>query len=293
MMTTLNNLKKIFKHVRYVLEAIPVYILYALFWCLPIDHASYIGGWIAKKIGSVLAANKTARRNLDLVFPSMSEADKKEILNKMWDNLGRLVGEMPHWAAANKSKFNARVKVKKNYTLKTKQGAIFISGHFGNFELASIISENLSLNLNLVYRPANNPFVNYLINRGRLAHKVKLFPKGIAGVRHIQRALIEGGIIGMMVDQKTNDGIDAEFLGHPAKTTSLPAKLAIRYKTPIIFGIVRRTSGANYELVISEPIKIKESESPDAVTQRINDELGKWIKQYPEQWFWVHKRWKS
>lgn len=285
-------MKKKLKQLRYIPEAFLVFLLYAIFYVLPIDIASAFGGWIARKIGILTSANNTAYKNLTLVFPDKTDSDKNQIIVQMWDNLGRMIGELPHWHRIDRDEFYKRVTVIRKFKNPPSSGALFISAHFGNFELASKISKEENLDLHLVYRPANNPYVNFLINYGRLKNNVKLFAKGMIGVKQIFSALQNGKIIGMLVDQKTNDGIDSSFMGHLAKTTSLPAKLAIKYKTPILIAQIKRTSGAHYKVILNDFKYAEDSDNPESLTQKINDELGDIITKEPQQWFWIHKRWK-
>lgn len=280
------------KKILHILEYWIVCILYGLFYIMPIDIASWVGGKLGECAGLISKSSNTAMKNLTFCYPDKSEEWKKNIIRDMWNNLGRMVAEIPHWKNATKEMSEQRIKiVNKPEQLATR--GLFLAGHFANFELASIISKELELGINLVYRPANNPFVDNLISQSRLAHGVKLIKKGKAGVREVIRALEndERAFIGMLVDQKTNDGIDVPFFGAMVKTTPFPANLAKKYNLPVIMVRFERTSGANYIVAFEKIINYKKTANTDLIMKEINETLERWIKASPSQWFWVHKRW--
>lgn len=281
--------KKAIKQIRYILEAILVYFFFALFKLLPLDIASAFGGSITRSIGPLLSVNKVAYRNIKLCYPEKIDHEINKMIKDMWDNLGRIAGEAPHLINLSKSEYRNRVKIKRAGIKKFEKKCLFISGHIGNFELAAKIGIEEDLGLNLVYRPANNPYVDYLIRFLRARKGIELMPKGKKGLVQMLQKVDEGKCVGMLIDQKMNDGIDATFFGHTAKTTSLPAKLAIKYNLPIYIGCMRRTKGAHFEVEFKE-LRIKKSDTVESLTQDMNNILEAWVKQSPEQWFWLHKR---
>ncbi|MCE2992160.1 MAG: lysophospholipid acyltransferase family protein [Candidatus Jidaibacter sp.] len=279
----------IIRHARFIIEGMIAWTAYAFLKILPIDMASVLGASIMKVVGPHLKACKTARKNIARCFPDKSESEINSIIKGMWDNLGRTIAESASIIHMSSRRFNKRVKVFKEFDNFDKSG-IYVSGHLGNFELAAKISIEQKKNLNLVYRPANNKYVNMLIRHLREYGGNKLIPKGRIGLFQILKVLDNGGNIGMLVDQRMNDGVDTKFFGIPAKTTSLPAKLAIKYNIPIYIGYMKRAKGCNFTIHFKE---IRPNKGDDAIeiTQRINDILEQWIRDCPEQWFWVHKRW--
>lgn len=283
-------MKKIIKQIRYLLEAFLVYFFYFFFKLMPIDAASAVGAAITRNIGPLLPVNRVAYRNLRMCYPEKTESEIAEIIKGMWDNLGRIVGESPHIINFSKHEYKQRVKTKPKDTSKLERRSLFISGHIGNFEVAAKLGIEEKLGLNLVYRPANNPYVDYLIRHLRARDGIELMPKGKKGLVQILQKIEAGKCVGMLVDQKMSDGIETTFFGHPVKTTSLPAKLAIKYKLPIYVACMKRVEGAQF-LVEFRELKIKEGDTVESVTQRINDILEAWVREAPEQWFWLHKRW--
>lgn len=250
-----------------------------------------VSGKIAELIGPHLKVSRTAHANLTRCFPKMHARERAKIIQLMWNNLGRIVGELPHWANMREEQYHKRVKFIGLENIKKSKKTIFLSAHLANFELASSISRVLALDLNLIYRPANNPLVNHLINSQRTKCGVKLFAKGIAGLKHICDVLRNNGNVAMLVDQKTNDSELVDFFGFPARTTMLPAKLAAKFNAVIIMAKIKRMKGAYYTVEFFSPIVVNKTDDPKMLTQKINLEFEKWIREAPEQWFWVHKRW--
>ncbi len=277
------------RNLRFILEAIPAWIFYFLFRLIPVDLASFMCGKIMEFIGPRLRAAKTAEKNLKLCFPDKTEEELKDIKTGMWNNLGRIIGEAPSIVHMSTKEFNKRVKISKDFE-KFKKPGIYISGHLGNFELAAKISIEQKHNINLVYRPANNKYINLLIKTLRARDGNRLIPKGRAGLIQILNALNDGQSIGMLVDQRMNDGIDSQFFGMNAKTTSLPAKLAIKYNVPIYISFMKREKACSFTVYFKK-MNCKPTDDPNVITQQINNILESWIRENPQQWFWVHRRW--
>ncbi len=278
------------KKLRHLLEALIVFPLYLVLKLIPMDISSALVGRMAVIIGPFLRVSQIAQKNLKLIFPEKTELDIAEIINGVWNNLGRMVAELPHINSLDDKEFKRRVKII-NPPNKNLKSALFLSGHYGNFEMAARIFKAVDVKINLIYRPANNRIVDWLINSQRAKSGASLIPKGNAGVRMVLEALDREECIGLMIDQKTNTGIDVPFMGQNAKTTQLPANLASKYELPIYFMRMARREGAYFEVEFSDPIMYKKSQKPHEIMEDMASRIGEWIKKDPKQWFWVHKRW--
>lgn len=275
------------KHIKYLLEALIAYLGYAIFLILPIDVASAVGAKMMRFVGPKLKAAEIAKKNLKLCFSDITDKEIETILDKMWNNLGRIIGELPHIKDLSDIQFSSICKF--TDLSKFEQPCIFVSGHLGNFELASRMLRFIGMNAHLVYRPANNPYVDYLINHIRQKHANPQIPKGKGGLKKMIQCIENGKSIAMLVDQKMNDGIKVKFFGIDAYTTALPAKLAHKYNVPIYLTYMKRTDKCNFEVCFKI---LKANDDILYTTQLINDYLEEWIRQDPSQWFWIHKRWK-
>ncbi len=278
------------KRLRHILEAGILFPLFIILRILPIDLGSKIMGCLARTLGRFINANSTAFKNLKLIFPEKSEKEIKSILKDMWENLGRMVGELPHINSMSHKEFKRRVRIV-NPPKKTNKATLYVTSHYGNFEIAARIFNEVGVPVNLVYRTANNPYVDSLINRLRSTFGAKLITKGVAGVRKILEALERKESVALMIDQRTNTGIDVPFMGFSAKTTQLPANLALKYGIPVIFFRMSRIKGAYFEVEFSNPVHYAKPMKAAEIMENMGSKVAEWIKKDPKQWFWVHKRW--
>lgn len=287
-------MKIILKKIVHIFEYIVTIILWRLFLIMPIDLASYVGGRILSFVGRFLSVQKTVKKSLKKILPNLTDQERDKIISGMWDNLGRLIGEFSHWNKISNENLQKRIQIEfpdgDEKILSKMSGVICLSAHTGNWEVYCRVLNFFGINFNLLYRPSNNIYVDNLINKNR-GHNSKLIKKGYLGVRQILKAIKNGECIGMLVDQRTDDGITIPFMGFPAKTTPAPANLAIKYKTPLIMTRVIRTKGAYYKIQFYNPLEILESDDETSIMIKVNEVIENWVYQYPEQWFWVHKRW--
>ena len=149
------------------------------------------------------------------------------------------------------------------------------------------------------YRAAGNPRVDALIRTLRDSamggKMVPLFAKGAKGAREALAYVARGGRLGMLVDQKMNDGLEVTFFGKPAMTAPALAAMALRYRCPVIPGYVVRLGPARLRVVVEAPLTLPDTgnkqEDTRLLTQAINDRLESWIRQKPQSWLWLHRRW--
>ncbi|NDF11588.1 MAG: lauroyl acyltransferase [Proteobacteria bacterium] len=270
------------------------YVFYHLYRILPIDIASYFGSIMGTVIGPRLRANNTARYNLKRAFPDWDDAKINSTLLEMWNNLGRIVAEFPHIPKLTGKKFWERVEVTGIEHLEVLKvigkGGIVFSGHIGNWEIAPKTAYELGMPLALVYRPANNPFVERLYRKSRKNSHNGLFAKGRESARNILRTLKEGGYVGLLVDQKMNDGIPIPFFGREAMTASAMADIALKMGSPLVGARVIRTKGAYFKVEIV-PALDTTNKNNVAIMTEVNQQFENWIREYPAQWLWLHRRW--
>ena len=283
------------KKLQHIIEFLALQLLFAVFRALPLDIASAAGGFMARAIGPFLRAHKIANNNLSMIFPDMERKKKQELLTAMWDNLGRVAAELPHLQT---NKLYDRMEISGLENLpKDGKPAIFFSGHLGNWELCYPIAQHNGIPITLIYRHANNKYVDKLITNIRATQADNLFPKGAKGSFKMLRAIKDGHSLAMLIDQKMNEGIAVPFFGRPAMTAPAMAELALRYDLPLIPARAIRTNGAHFNATVYPPLVITKTgdEKKDslAIMTQVNALLESWIRETPEQWFWVHKRWPS
>jgi len=175
-------------------------------------------------------------------------------------------------------------------------GCIFVTPHIGNWEVLPHVSAFVGIPLAVVARPLDNEYLEKLVYSDRTSSGQILIPKKNA-LFTLQKTLRRGTSIGILPDQSTMKGIVIDFFGRPATTTPVPALLAINYKRPIVVvACCRRKDVDQYEGFVSEPIWPGEYESEKAeifrITEEMNRQMEKIIRIYPEQYLWMHNRWK-
>ncbi len=287
------------KKLRYALEAALIYILFGIFKILPAETASNLGGFFGRTIGTKLAMNRRVRTHLSIAFPDISDRRQSEITSAMWDNLGRIVAEYPHLEAISKHHTHIEnIDILEPY-FKDKTPIIFIGGHIGNWEIngAAMLTQ-VNKPISLTYRPPNNPWVAKLLDNLRtLNGRIKAYPKSSEGGRGLMKTLKEKGQLGILIDQKYNEGLLTEFFGAPAMTNPIFSQLALKYGCPIIPVRCERIKGINFKLTVHPPIPVTDSGgntlSVNEIVQNAQNVIQTWIEETPEQWIWLHRRWKK
>lgn len=276
-----------------------IYLGFSLCRLIPLTWASAFGSFLFRTFGPLLKGDRTARRNLKRVYPDISDAELDRMMRAIWDNLGRGAGE---WAQIDRIQAagpNARIDVigEENLIKAIHRDGPFIvfAGHFGNWEMASLVPAHFGAPMVNIYRRASIPIMNYLFKKVRGSFCREMIPKGQGNARRILEILKEGQPLGILVDQRLNEGIPVPFMGHEAMTPTAPVELAMRFDCPLIPAQIERLPGVRFRLTFHEPLEIQNTGDKKAdvyaTTLKMNEMLEDWVRQKPEHWFWVHRRW--
>ncbi|MEE8188757.1 MAG: lauroyl acyltransferase [Kiloniellales bacterium] len=286
------------KRLRYLIEALALRVAFALLRWLPVDAASNLGGLLGRGIGPRLPVSDRARRNLRLVFPDKSAAEVERIVRGMWDNLGRVAAEYPHIGeiAAPESGRIDWVDTAPVRAMRDQGTAgILVSAHLGNWEVMNAAAIRRGLDMTIIVREPNNPFVRPLIERLRGVAGGVRAPKGLPGAKAALDTLRQGRVLGLLCDQKMNDGIAVPFFGIEAMTPAAPAQLALRFGCPLVPVRVERLGPARFRLSSFDALELPDSGDRQADTVQVmtalNEILEGWIRAKPEEWLWLHRRW--
>ncbi len=271
---------------------------YGLFRLLPIDAASAFGGRVARTIGPHLRADRTARKNLARAFPDKTPAEIDGIMVALWDNLGRTLGEYPHLGEIETQGPNRRVEVVDEG--RVHQGLkgsayIFLAAHQANWEISAKAATDHGVGFAGIYRAASNPLVDWLVRRSRQSIYTDLLPKGREGAKQAIGVLRAKQGLGMLVDQKFNEGLAIPFFGRDAMTATAPADLSMTFGCPLVPVQVERTGGARFRMTVYPPITVSKQGDRKAnvrsALEQINALVESWVRERPEQWLWIHRRW--
>jgi KDO2-lipid IV(A) lauroyltransferase len=244
---------------------------------------------------------KTVFENLDIAFPEMSFSKKKKIAFQSYYNFCISVVEILLLPYLSKEKVKTLVKTDKVEFLKRKyeekKGLILISAHFSNWEyIAASVSLQMEIPFNIIVKNQRNRFVNDWLNMARTKWINKVIPLGLS-IRNAFNILKNGEILAVVADQRgPEEGLKLKFFGKETSVFTGPAVLSLKTGAPIVFGIPIRLNDFNY---IAEIYELDMSNLPDdfnsqvkEICQRMVRFLEEIISKYPEQWLWMHKRWK-
>ncbi|MBL8536165.1 MAG: lysophospholipid acyltransferase family protein [Hyphomonadaceae bacterium] len=266
---------------------------------LGLERASKLGAAIVPSVASLTSSWKTALRNLRMAFPNENDAWHREMRKESFRELGRMSGEFPHMGKflekfrSGGVTFEGRERIEATLG----KGAVFIGGHFTNWEVTSLCLAQTDATCHFTYRPANNPIIDKYIVETRAAFGLGLqAAKGKEGGMGLLRSLKRGRSVALMNDQKYNMGLSVPFFGYECMTADGPTRLALKFKVPLIPITGRRIEGTRFVATAYEPIQLDYDNPDDERTvfegvRRINEFMEARVREAPAQWFWAHRRW--
>lgn len=285
------------KHpIRYRIEAGAARLMFAVLNLLSVDTASAFGAWLGRTVGPLTRAHKIAERNLAQAMPEHDKNVRAEILRGAWDNFGRTMTEY-----AVIPRLEDRVVLEGHEELAARarggQPALLMTAHLANWELIFDALRIHTKPITAVYRKANNPLVDEMIADIRRRGVAGLAPKGTAGARIVLSELKQGGHVVMLVDQKLSSGLDIPFFGRPAATAPAIVTFALKLDCPVFPIRVERLGGARFKITVEKPWRFVPTDDHDADVRgaltTINQRLETWIRERPDQWLWMHRRWRE
>lgn len=279
------------KQARYIIEAFILILFYGLCDILPVTAASHMGGWIGRTIGPRLAASRKARNNLRESLPGLHETDMDKYITRMWDNLGRVIAEYPHLKTIGAHRVTLHGAEIIRTSLDQGKPVILFGAHLANWEvMAPAVYSQLGIKLGLVYRAPNNPIADRMLDYARSLHGIlETIPKSKTGTRRLVQSLKEGNSIGILIDQKYNEGIPVDFFGRPAMTSPAFVQLARKYNADLIPFRCERADNCQFIITFEQPLKIADTDQP--VIRKAHERLESWIDARPGEWIWLHRRW--
>ena len=288
----------------YLAEYLGARIFMTIALGLPLPAAMKFGEWCGRRM--VFWTRKKFRiavDNLLQTFPDMSQAEAEALATRVYEHFGRSAVEVAYADRLLKpSTFNDHMVLRNEHhfrsVLAAGKGVIFVSAHLGPWEMFGHLARHWGIPLTSVYRPVKNPHLDRFMRRYRVEHGQNFIPKYGAALT-LLRLLRRGGYIALLVDQHAKDeGLWLPFFGRTASTNPAPAYLAFKTGAPIMTGYVHRLPGLyRFEFFCDEPMFVRPSGDRLAdirnATIEINRRLESYIRQFPDQWLWMHRRWRT
>lgn len=274
----------------------------SLFWLhagtLRPANASAIGRRLFRWLGPRTAKHRRVMHNLSIAFPDLEHDRIAALARDVWGNFGSVLAEYPHlselattWASAG---IDMVIDAETRRVLAHGVPAVYITAHLGNWELVGSAITGMGVPLSVVYAPQGNPALNRLLQAKRRNLGCRFIEKKNAP-RTLLRELRSGRSVGLLPDQRMDGGESLPFFGKNTPSPTTPAWLAIKTGSPLVPVQVERTGDARYRAIFHKPVdttgKANEREAVVQVTAAINRLFENWIRQHPEQWLCMKRRW--
>ncbi|MEO1291649.1 MAG: lysophospholipid acyltransferase family protein [Pseudomonadota bacterium] len=260
-------------------------------WLLGRRRTTALVAWVARRLGPVLPMAKRAHENLQARRPELDDAERKRIIVGLSDNFTRLLLEYLRLKELYAKQAEWRVEGEEHLEAATAAAGgrmVVVSAHYGNWEAIRAAAGARGAPLALIYRAFNNPLIDAEAQRCMAPTGQPVFHKGKHGARalfaHVSR---KGGAM-ILVDQRLGGAPLIDFMGAPAETSLAAAQMAQRIGVPLLPAVARR-EGEGFVVRFEQPV---EAETPEAAMAEVNARIEAWIDEAPEQWFWLHRRWK-
>jgi Kdo2-lipid IVA lauroyltransferase/acyltransferase len=271
---------------------------------LSLDRAARLGSVLMRSIGPRLGAHRVARANLRAAFPEKSDAEIDRLLRGVWDNFGRVMGEYAFLdqlynynpSTAHKWIVIDRADIERVHEMRARaEPILFFGAHMANWELPALISIAHGIDFAGLYRPHDSPALEEMMARLRGGF-IRLIPAQFGAAVHIRNTLANGSSVGMLIDQHFADGIDVLFFGRPCKANPMLARLARKYDYPVRGSRAVRLPDGRLRLEVTDALKLPRDAGGKvdipATMQLITWVVEGWVREHPEQWLWLHRRWR-
>ncbi len=236
-----------------------------------------------------------AMRNLDLAMPELSQKERERIAKDVFLHFGRVAGDFLRSTVRTEAEVLASIEVvgreNGDQALDLGAGILAVTGHFGNWERLAHWFSSTGGKITVVARDANDSGLNQQVQRIRAKAGIEVLSRG-RSTRTLVTKLQNKEILGLLPDQNSDESF-IPFFGKVAGTVLGPAKLHQLTGAPLLPAFCVRTGPCKYRLIILPMINPGKSETCEEIMGRVNDSIEKAIREYPEQWLWIHDRWKS
>jgi KDO2-lipid IV(A) lauroyltransferase len=264
-------------------------------------------GALMRKIGPLFKEHRIGRAQLGAAFPEKTDAEIEKILGGVWDNLGRIAIEFAHLDEFSVDGFGTPTpdvityppesKERYDWIMKSGRATIGFAAHLANWELPGVGAKLIGAKSAVLFRRPNIGAVSDVIIKLREPLMGELIPTGLDAPVKLARLLQSGVHVGMLADQHYSKGVEVTFFGRPCLANPLIAMLARQTELPIYgMRVVRNPDGNSFWGEVSDPVEPVRSADGrvdiKGTMQAVTSVIEGWIRQYPEQWLWLHRRWR-
>jgi KDO2-lipid IV(A) lauroyltransferase len=268
--------------------------------------ANAVGAFM-RRIGPFLPEHRTGRDNLRAAFPQKTDAEIEQILAGVWANLGRIAVEFAHLdefcvehvgpQTADPISYTPETAERYEHVLHGEKPTLGFAAHLANWELPAVVVKALGANAAILYRRPNIAPVSDAIVRLREPLMGQLVSTGLSAPVQLSRLAQTGVHIGMLIDQHYTKGVEVIFFGRRCMANPLIALLARQTECPIRgMRVVRKPDGNSFSVEVTEPIEpARDAQGGIDVArtmQAITAVIEGWVREHPEQWLWLHRRWR-
>jgi Kdo2-lipid IVA lauroyltransferase/acyltransferase len=263
-------------------------------------------GRITRTIGPMLREQRIGRANLTAAFPEKSSEEIETILAGVWDNLGRVGAEFAHldhiWDYDRDHPENSRIEIPKrtielfDHLRDDGKPALIFASHLGNWELPALAASAHGLDVAILFRRPNSASADRAIEKTRAVKMGTLIPAGRDAPLKLAEALQENRHVAMLVDQYLANGVEVTFFGRKTRANPMLARLLRQVECPIHGSRIIRLPGHRFRAELSEEVKPVHDANGQidiqGTTQAVTSVVEGWIREYPDQWLWLHRRWR-
>ena len=280
-----------------------VFLLMKLVRLIPVETAGRMFEGFARWLGPKIWRHKVVMDNLAIAFPEKSLEERKQLASDSWAQTARTLLEYIYLDEIldmdeDHTESDRIEIVNAEQFLKLRDDglpAILFTGHIANFELLPLIAGRFGLNVQSLFRQPNNKYAASHVADARKEFGKNLVASGAGASFQLMSALEKGDHVGLLVDQKFRRGIMVPFFGREAPTNTLLAKLARRYDCPVHGARTIRLPGGRFRLEITDELDLPRDKNGDVdirgTTELVTNMVEGWVREHPEQWLWMHRRW--
>jgi len=271
---------------------------------LPPEKSTEVADKLGRFLAPILPRTKLARKNLLLAFPEKSPEEINQLVKGVWGNVARTMAEyvfldqLFDFDIENPEKGRVVIVGIDNFVKlrESEKPVVIFTAHTGNWEILPVAAAAYDLTVTALFRPPNNRFLAKRVLKARRTDGGFLVPSRAGAAWVLANVLDAKGAVGLLADQAFNKGHEIEFFGRPARANPLAAKLARHYDCDIHPARCVRLPDGRFRLELMDAIDLPKNErglvDVNATSQLINSIIEGWVREYPEQWLWLHDRWK-